>query len=133
MKVDIIGLPSTDKNTLFSLLTKTPAPTPNGRPEPRVNIAHVPDPRVDTLADMYHPKKKTPATVEYVDIPDVAKSEGAALVDLPALRGIDALVHMVRAFASEMMPHPKKQVDPLRDAHMLKLELILADLDTIKR
>ena len=59
-----------------------------------MGIARVPDPRVERLAEMYRPKKKTPATVEYVDVPGVAKGEGAALVDLPALRGVDALVHV---------------------------------------
>src|SRR6266545_2932784 len=131
MKVGIIGLPSTGKSTLFSLLTGAPAAAPGGRPEPRVGIARVPDPRVEALAEMYHPKKKTPATVEYIDMPGVAKGEGAALVDLPALRGVDALVHVVRAFESEVVPHPEGSIDPLRDARML--ELILADLGTVER
>src|SRR4029078_5844968 len=133
MKVGIIGLPATGKSTLFSLLTGAPAPAPGGRPEPRVGIARVPDPRVEALAEMYHPKKKPPATVEYVDMPGVAKGEGAALVDLPALRGVDALVHVVRAFESEVVPHPEGSIDPLRDARMLELELILADLGTVER
>src|SRR5260221_4237489 len=133
MKVGIIGLPSTGKSTLFSLLTGAPAAAPGGRPEPRVGIARVPDPRVEALAEMYHPKKKTPATVEYVDMPGVAKGEGAALVDLPALRGVDALVHVVRAFESEVVPHPEGSIDPLRDARMLELELLLADLGAVER
>ena len=91
MKVGIIGLPSAGKSTLFQLLTGAPAPPPGGRPEPRVGIARVPDARVEALAALFQPKKKTPATVEYVDVPGVAKGEGAALVDLPALRGVDAL------------------------------------------
>jgi GTP-binding protein YchF len=88
---------------------------------------------VEALAVLYKPKKKTPATVEYVDMPGVAKGEGAALVDLPALRGVDALVHVVRAFASDVVPHPEGSIDPLRDARMLELELILADLGTVER
>src|SRR5262245_44282877 len=133
MKVGIIGLSSVGKSTLFQLLTGSPAPAPGGRPEPRLGIARVPDRRLDKLAEMYQPKKKTPATVEYVDVPGVAKGEGAALVDLPALRNVDALVHVVRAFDNEMVPHPDGSVDALRDAQVLNLELILADLGMVER
>src|SRR5712691_13465702 len=116
MKAGIIGLSSVGKSTLFQLLTGTPAPAPGGRPEARVGMARVPDERVEKLAELYHPKKKTHASVEYVDVPGVAKGEGSALVDLPALRGIDALVHVVRAFASDTVAHPDGSVDPVRDA-----------------
>jgi GTP-binding protein YchF len=133
MKVGIIGLSSVGKSTLFQLLTGSPAPAPGGRPEPRLGIARVPDRRLDRLTEMYQPKKKTPATVEYVDVPGVAKGQGAALVDLPALRNVDALVHVVRAFESETVPHPDGSVDPLRDAKMLELELILADLGAVDK
>jgi GTP-binding protein YchF len=118
---------------LFQLLTGAAGPPPSGRPEARVGIARVPDPRVEALAEMFRPRKKTPATVEYVDVPGVGKGEGAALVDLPALRGVDALVHVVRAFESDAVPHPEGSVDPLRDANMLELELILADLGAVER
>src|SRR5688500_11669738 len=133
MKAGLIGLPSVGKSTPFQLLTGAPAPPPGGRPEPRMGIARVPDPRVEKLAEMYKPKKKTPATIEFVDVPGVAKGEGKALVDLPALRGVDALVHVLRAFESETAPHPEGSVDALRDARMLELELILADLGAVER
>jgi GTP-binding protein YchF len=133
MKAGIIGLSSVGKSTLFQLLTGAPAPAPGGRPEPRVGVAKVPDARLDRLTEMFKPKKRTPATVEYVDVPGVAKGEGSALVDLPALRGVDALVHVVRAFESELVPHPDGSVDPLRDAKMLELELILADLGAVDK
>src|SRR6266849_2194042 len=133
MKAGIIGLSSVGKSTLFQLITGAAAPVPAGRPEARVAIARVPDPRVQALAEMYKPTKKTWATVEYVDVPGVAKGEGSALVDLPALRGVDALVHVVRAFEAETVPHPDGSVDPVRDAQMLELELILADLGTAER
>ena len=133
MKVGIIGLASVGKSTLFQLLTGSPAPPPGGRPEARLGIARVPDRRLDRLAEMYQPKKKTPATVEYVDVPGVGKGQGSALVDLPALRNVDALVHVVRAFASDTVPHPDGSVDPLRDVKMLELELILADLGAVDK
>ncbi|HEX9188693.1 MAG TPA: GTPase, partial [Vicinamibacteria bacterium] len=133
MKAGILGLSLAGKSTLFQLLTGTPAAAPGGRPEARVGVARVPDPRVVRLAEIFRPKKRTLATVEYVDVPGVAKGEGQALVDLPALRGVDVLVHVVRAFESETVPHPEGSVDPRRDATVLELELILADLATVER
>jgi len=133
MKVGIIGLSSVGKSSLFQLLTGAAPAAPGGRPEARMGVARVPDARIERLAEMYKPKKKTPATVDYVEVPGVAKGEGAALVDLPALRGVDALVHVVRAFESDMTPHPDGSVDPMRDARMLELELILADLGAVER
>ena len=72
MKAGLVGLPSAGKSTLFQLLTGA-APAAGGRPEARVGIARVPDPRVDALARMYNPKKTTPATVEFVDVPGTAE------------------------------------------------------------
>jgi GTP-binding protein YchF len=132
VKAGIIGLSAVGKSTLFQLLTGSP-PATAGRPEPRLGVARVPDARVLALAAIFKPKKTTLATVDYVDVPGVAKGEGAALVDLPALRGVDALVHVVRAFESDLVPHPDGSVDPLRDARMLDLELILADLGAVER
>ena len=133
MKAGILGLSLVGKSTLFQLLTGHGGTGHGGRPEARVGIARVPDARVESLAAIFNPKKKTWATVEYVDVPGVARGEGSALVDLPALRGVDALVHVVRAFESDVAPHPEGSTDPLRDASTLELELILADLATVER
>jgi hypothetical protein len=133
VKAGIIGIATVGKSTLFQLLTGAAAPAPGGRPEPRLGMARVPDERVEGLARLFSPKKKTLATVEYVDVPGVSKGEGSALVDLPALRGVDALVHVVRAFESDVAPHPDGSVDPLRDARMMDLELILADLGAVEK
>ena len=133
MKAGILGLGLVGKSTLFRLLTGAPEPTPGARPEARVGVARVPDPRVEVLAGIFHPKKRTWATIEYVDVPGVARGQGAALVDLPALRGVDALVHVLRAFDSETVPHPEGTLDPVRDAGLLELELVLTDLATVER
>jgi GTP-binding protein YchF len=133
MKAGIVGVASSGKSALFQLLTGSTPPAAGARPEPRLGVARVPDARVDALAELYRPRKKTPATVDYVDVPGVAKGEGAALIDLPALRGVDALVHVVRAFESATAPHPEGSLDPLRDAKMLELELVLADLSSVER
>ena len=133
MKAGILGLSLVGKSTLFQLLTGTPAAPAGGRPEARLGIARVPDARVAGLSKIFQPRKSTLATVEYVDVPGVAKGEGQALVDLPALRGVDAFVHVVRAFESDTVPHPEGSVDPRRDAEMLELELILADHGTVER
>jgi GTP-binding protein YchF len=133
MKTGILGVATSGKSTLFHLLTGAGAPAPGGRPEARVGVARVPDPRVDALAGLFEPKKKTYATVEYVDVPGVAKGEGSALVDLPALRGVDALLHVVRAFESDAAPHPDGSVDALRDVRMVELELVLADLSAVDK
>src|SRR5262245_51632325 len=133
MKAGIVGLALVGESTRFQLLTGAKAAPPGGRPEARVGIAKVPDARVDELARMFAPRKKTYATVEYVDLPGVGKGEGASLVDPPALRGVDALVHVVRAFESEVVPHAEGTVAPLRDVKLLELELIVADLLTVDR
>jgi len=131
MKAGIIGLPLVGKSTLFKLLTGTASAA--SRPEARLGMARVPDPRVDALAAIFAPRKRTWATVEYVDVPGVGKGEGASLVDLPALRGVDLLVHVVRGFSSDTVPHSEGSIDPARDAKMLELELVLADLGTVER
>jgi GTP-binding protein YchF len=133
MKAGILGLSLVGKSTLFQLLTGAASPPPGSRPEARLGVARVPDPRVEILAGIFNPKKKTWATVEYVDVPGVARGESQSLVDLPALRGVDVLVHVVRAFESELVPHPEGSNDPLRDASVLDVELILADLVTVER
>jgi GTP-binding protein YchF len=133
MRAGILGLPLVGKSTLFQLLTGQAAPPPGGRAEARLGVARVPDPRVEALAHLFNPRERTWATVEYVDVPGVVRGESAALVDLPPLRGVDALVHVLRAFESEVAPHPEGSIDPSRDAATLELELMLADLGIVER
>ncbi|MGZ5429881.1 MAG: DUF933 domain-containing protein, partial [Thermoanaerobaculia bacterium] len=92
--------------------------------------AHVPDPRLDRLTAMFKPKKHTPATVKFVDVPGVTKG-GAQSLNLPELRQMDGLAVVVRGFASEAVPHPEGTVDPARDLELLETEMLLSDLAVV--
>jgi len=127
MRIGLFGFPKTGKSTLFSLLTGAPPPVHGAREEVRVGMARVPDPRLDRLAEMYHPKKFTPATVEYVDIVGVEKGEAAEALPLDQLRTADALAHVVRGFRDDAIPHAEGPPDPPRDVSTMETELILAD------
>ena len=130
----LIGLPSTGKSTLFQLMTSA-RETPRGRgaTETAVGISKVPDVRLDRLTAMYNPKKHVPATIEFTDFIAAGKTGAAALVDVAGYKTADALVHVVRAFRDEAVPHPAGSIDPARDAQAMEDELILADLGIIER
>jgi hypothetical protein len=127
MRIGLFGFPLTGKSTMFSLLTGAPPPVPGAREEARVGIAKVPDPRLDRLAAMYHPRKTTPATVEYVDLTGVEKGQAADSLPLDQLRTADALAHVVRGFRDDSIPHLEGPPDPPRDVSTMETELILAD------
>jgi GTP-binding protein YchF len=130
MEFGILGLELSGKTTIFSLLTgHATATTPHKR-EAHVGIAHVPDARLDRLTAMFKPKKHTPATVKFVDVPGVAKG-GAQSLNLPELRQMDGLAVVVRSFASDAIPHPEGSVDPARDLELLETEMLLADLAVV--
>ncbi len=93
----------------------------------------MPDARLDRLTAMYNPRKHVPATIEFTDFIAVGKSGAAALVDVVGYKSADALVHVVRAFRDESVPHPAGSVDPARDAQAMEDELILADLGVVER
>ncbi|MEW6321244.1 MAG: redox-regulated ATPase YchF [Acidobacteriota bacterium] len=130
----LIGLPSTGKSTLFQLMTSArEAPRGHGKAETAVGISKVPDARLDRLTAMYKPKKRVPATIEFTDIVATGRSGAAALVDVAGYKNADALVHVVRAFRDEAVPHPRGSIDPARDAQAMEDELILADLGVVER
>ena len=135
MEVGIIGLPKAGKTTLFNTLTSSRQATDRYQTFTEANIgtAEVPDPRLARLRDHYDPKKFTPATVTYVDIPGIQKGTCGEGLDLPRLREVDALAHVVRAFEDESLPHPDGSVNPARDIEVLDLELILADMAIVER
>ena len=127
----VIGFPSTGKSTLFQLMTSVDAS--RGKGDVSIGISKVPDDRLDRLTAMYNPKKRVPATVEFTDIIAPARTGASALVDVAGYKNADALVHVVRAFRDEAVPHPAGSVDPARDAQAMEDELILADLGIAER
>ena len=130
----VIGFPSTGKSTLFQLMTSAKdTPRGHGKGETAVGISRVPDDRLDTLTAMYNPRKRVPATIEFTDIVAPGRTGAAALVDVAGYKNADALVHVVRAFRDEAVPHPAGAVDPARDAQAMEDELILADLGQVER
>ncbi len=135
MQLGILGLPKAGKTTLFNTLTASHEATGKflASDATHLGVAKVPDPRLAALRDLFQPKKYTPATVEYVDIPGITKGEGAESLDLGKLKTVDALLHVVRAFEDAEIPHPDGSVDPLRDVHTIDLELILSDHTLIER
>ncbi len=132
LRAALIGFPATGKTTLFQLMTAAREPgRATGRGEVQIGVSKVPDVRLDRLTTMFNPKKRVHATVEFADL---AAAEGAqALVDVAPYKNADALVHVVRAFRDEAVPHIKETIDPARDAQAMEDELILADLGVAER
>ena len=127
MEFGILGLELSGKTTLFSLLTGHDPAAVHGKPGAHVGIAQVPDPRLDRLSALFAPRKHTPATVRFVDIPGIVKG-GSASLNVPELRTMDGLAVVVRSFASDAVPHPEGDLGPARDLELVETELLLADL-----
>jgi GTP-binding protein YchF len=139
MQLGIIGLARSGKTTVFNAVTRGSAQVGaySSSHQPNIGVVNVPDERVDRLAEMYHPKKTTHATIQYVDFPaageSFGKGEGPAGKFINDLARMDALIHVVRAFEDETVPHPEITVDPDRDIQTMDLELAFADLAMIEK
>jgi len=140
LKVGIVGLPNVGKSTLFSALTKNEVDI-NNYPfctiNPNVGIATVEDERLDKLHTLYPESKKINAVVEFVDIAGLVKNahqgEGLGNQFLSNVRGVDVILEVVRAFQNEDIKHVEESVDPKRDIGIIHSELILSDLELIKK
>lgn len=135
LRAGLIGYPSTGKTTLFELMTKVrdTARLGHGKIDAHVGIARVPDTRLDRLTSIFSPRTPVPATVEFADIAGAGRGDAKALLDVAPFRNADALLHVVRAFRDESVPHPAGTLDPARDAQTMEDELILADLGVVER
>ena len=131
MKAGILGLPGSGKRTLFSLLTHAVA-SGTAR-EAQLGVLKIPDDRLQELSRLHASKSIVPATIQFTLIPGLVKGESKEKLDLPSLRVVDVLVHVVRGFEEASVPHPEGSVDPARDIETVELELTIADLSLVER
>ena len=140
MKLGVVGLPNVGKSTLFNAITKAGAEAANYpfcTIEPNTGMVAVPDERLEKLAEMYNPKKKTPAVIEFVDIAGLVKGashgEGLGNKFLSHIRECEAIVHVVRCFEDDDIIRHADSLNPQHDIETINLELIAADRESVAK
>ena len=138
MKIGIVGLPNSGKTTIFNALTHGDVETSaasSGKLETHLAIVDVPDPRVDRLSEMFKPRKTIYAQIQFNDVVGLQRDARKSAINgtlLAELSQNDALMHVIRAFEDESVPHTETTIDPNRDIQILDGEFILADLGVVE-
>jgi len=136
----IIGIANCGKTTLFNCMSNTKAETSNyafSSNKSNIAVINVPDPRLKELEKYQKTEKLVPATVEIIDIPGLTKGsssgEGVGNQFLADIRNTDALIHVLRCFDDDNLPHVEGSVNPVRDMETIDLELQIKDLESINK
>jgi GTP-binding protein YchF len=141
LKAGIVGLPNVGKSTLFNAVTRTRKAQAANYPfctiDPNVGIVTVPDERLQVLQKIAKTNVVIPAAIEFVDIAGLVKGasagEGLGNKFLTHIREVDAIVQVVRCFEDADIHHVAGNVDPVRDIETITTELVLSDLEAVKK
>lgn len=140
LQCGILGVTNVGKTTLFNCISNTKAEITEfafSTSKSNVGIINVPDNRLLKLAEIVNPTKITPATVEIVDVPGLtkgsSKGEGVGDLFLNDIKNTDALIHVLRCFDDDNLPHVDGSVDPVRDLETIDLELQVKDLESVEK
>lgn len=141
LRAGIVGLPNVGKSTLFNAVTRSRKAEAANYPfctiEPNVGIVTVPDPRLEPLARIFKSAAIIPAAIEFLDIAGLvkgaSKGEGLGNKFLSHIREVDAVIQVVRCFDDANVHHVAGAVDPIRDIETINTELVLADLESVRR